>query len=145
VSNIQNRPVVDSHVQALANNFTTIRRCQPQDQLDVAMTKEQFEHCLVYTVAQMKAKGCTRECYRNVDALRAATDPTKLYIDFKLMPILCWDLKLGALPSLKTGQHRRLGIIVKNEIPLPYQPSHEIDETNKLVSWPSAPLIGRSI
>jgi hypothetical protein len=110
------------------------------------MTPEQFEHCLRYTVEQMKGKGgkCERPCYRDVESLRKATDPNVFYIKFDDMPVLCWDLQLGTLPSLKTGQHRRLGLILKKKIPLPYHPDQEIDEDNKRVSWP-IPRFDRAI
>jgi hypothetical protein len=108
------------------------------------MTPQQFNHCLHYTVSQMKSNS-DRACYANVEALKAAMNPSIFYIKFEDMPVLCWDVSLGALPSLKTGQHRRLALILKNNIPRTYHPDQEIDETNKFVSRPSILLIGRSI
>lgn len=145
MSNVQNRPVDESHVKALAAVFTKIRRCQPQDQLDLAMTPEQFEHCLAYTVSIMQAKKVDLPQYRDVAALRDAVDPNKLHIKYETMPVLCWDPKLRPLPSLKTGQHRRLALMRKNNIPDIYEAGQEIDENNKTVSDLLIFLIGRSI
>jgi hypothetical protein len=105
------------------------------------MTPQQFNHCLHYTVSQMKGKS-DRACYANVEAFKAAMDPNIFYIKFEDMPVLYWDLSLGTLPSLKTGQHRRLALILKNNIPKIYHPDQEIDEINKFVSRPCISLIG---
>jgi hypothetical protein len=91
VNNVQNRPVDDNHVEALVHSFSKIRRCQPQDQLDVAMTADDFEHCLKYTIAQMTAKKADMPYYQSVEDLRKAVDPSIFYMKYESMPVLCWD------------------------------------------------------
>jgi hypothetical protein len=109
------------------------------------MTQTQFRRCITYTVEQMKGKS-NRACYATEAALQAAMDPTILYVKFEDMPLLCWDVELGEVPSLKTGQHRRWALMQKSSIKdVPYDVSKQITEPNKTVSSPFAQLISRSI
>lgn len=130
-------------MKSLAESFTSIRRCQPQDQLDLSMTPTQLKHNIKYTIQQMKGKS-NRQCYADEAALTAAMDPKIFYTKFEDMPILCWDLALGVKPSLKTGQHRRLALISRSKLP-EYDATQEITEESKMVSLLLASSIGRSI
>jgi hypothetical protein len=79
--------------------------------------------------------------YRSVAALREAVAPEQFYVKYETMSVLCWDLGLGPLPSLKMGQHCQVALIRKNKILQPYQAKVEIDEGNKVVSGPPTQLI----
>ena len=93
----------------------------------------------------MKVKKVDMPYYKNVEGLRQAVDPGIFYMKYESMPILCWDTTLGPYPSLKTGQHRRLALMRKNNIPDLYFINDEIDEKNKLVSGPPIHHIDRAI